>query len=138
MEIGAAGTPILFIDAIDRIEKEYQPIILDVIRAIVDSPLLDNWRIVVSLRDTGIEVLRNWLGDFLDALGVETIEVSLLNDEEAQEVAKAKPHLKSLLFGAEQVKEIVRRPFFTKVLNQSYVADSNTPTFTPRSEVDFE
>ena len=75
VEIGAAGTPILFIDAIDRIEKENQPVILDVIRAIVESPLLDNWRVVVSLRDTGIEVLRNWLGDFLNVLKVETLDV---------------------------------------------------------------
>ncbi|HSN23930.1 MAG TPA: hypothetical protein VLS45_07135, partial [Methylomicrobium sp.] len=129
VEIGAAGTPIFFIDAIDRIEKEHQPVILDVIRAIVDSPLLDNWRIVVSLRDTGIEVLRNWLGDFLDALGIETVEVGRLNDEEAKELSKARPHLQPLLFGAALVKEIVRRPFFAKVLNQSYVADPSAQTF---------
>ncbi|XCN72144.1 MAG: ATP-binding protein [Candidatus Electrothrix aestuarii] len=136
VEIGAAGTPIFFIDAIDRIEKEHQPIILDVIRTIINSPLLDNWRIIVSLRDTGIEVLRNWLGDFLDVLGVKTVEVGQLNDEEAQKLAKSKEHLRPLLFGAEQVKEIVRRPFFAKVLNQSYVADPSTPTFAPQSEVD--
>ena len=65
VEIGAAGTPVLFIDAIDRIDKEQQPIIVDVIHTIVESPLLDNWRVVVSLRDTGIEMLRNWLGEFL-------------------------------------------------------------------------
>jgi hypothetical protein len=136
VEIGAAGTPILFIDAIDRIDKEHQPIILDVICAIVKSPLLDNWRVVVSLRDTGIEVLRNWLGHFLDVLKVETLEVGQLSDEEAEILAKAKPHLKPLLFGSAQVQEIVRRPFFAKVLNQSYVADPSAPTFAPRSEVD--
>ncbi|GEN23096.1 hypothetical protein HCU01_10450 [Halomonas cupida] len=136
VEIGAAGTPILFIDAIDRIEKEHQPIILDVIRAVVESPLLDNWRIVVSLRDTGIEVLRNWLGDFLDALTVETLGVEQLIDEEAETLAKAKPHLRPLLFGSHQVQEIVRRPFFAKVLDQSYVADPSAPTFAPQSEVD--
>lgn len=136
VEIGAAGTPILFIDAIDRIEKEHQPIILDVIRAIVESPLLDNWRIVASLRDTGIEVLRNWLGDFLNVLTVETLGVGQLTDEEAETLAKAKPHLRPLLFGSAQVQEIVRRPFFAKVLNQSYVADPSVQTFTPRSEVD--
>ena len=84
MEAGAAGTPILFIDAIDRIEKEHQPVILDVIRAIVESPLLDNWRVVVSLRDTGIEVLRHWLGNYLDVLKVETLGVGQLSDEEAE------------------------------------------------------
>jgi hypothetical protein len=135
VEVGAVGTPILFIDAIDRIEKEHQPVILDVIRSIVGSPLLNNWRVVVSLRDTGIEVLRNWLGEFLDVLKVETLSVDQLSDEEAETLAKAKPHLRSLLFGSAQVQEIVRRPFFAKVLNQSYVADPSAPTFAPQSEV---
>ena len=133
-EIGAAGTPILFIDAIDRIEKEHQPIILDVFRVIAESPLLDNWRVVVSLRDTGIELLRNWLGHALNVLKVETLDVGQLSDEEAETLAKARPHLRPLLFGSSQVQEIVRRPFFAKVLNQSYVADTSVPTFAPRSE----
>ncbi|MBF8164729.1 ATP-binding protein [Pseudomonas mendocina] len=136
VEIGAAGTPILFIDAIDRIEKEHQPVILDVIRVIVESPLLDNWRVVVSLRDASIEVLRNWLGDFLDVLKVETLAVGQLSNEEAETLATAKPHLRPLLFGSAQVQEIVRRPFFAKVLNQSYVAAPGAPTFAPQSEVD--
>ena len=136
VEIGATGTPILFIDAIDRIEKEHQPIILDVLRVIVESPLLDNWRVVVSLRDTGIEMLRNWLGDFLDHLKVERLGVSQLSDEEAETLAEAKPHLRPLLFGTTQVQDIVRRPFFAKVLNQSYQADPGAPTFAPQSEVD--
>lgn len=136
LELGAAGTPILFIDAIDRIEREHQPIILDVIHAIVSSPLLDNWRIVTSLRDTGIEVLRNWLGNYLDVLKVETLDVGQLNDKESEALAKAKPHLRPLLFGAGPVREIVRRPFFAKVLNQSCVADPSLPTFAPQSEVD--
>jgi len=136
VEIGAAGNPTLFIDAIDRIEKEHQPIIIDLFQAIVETKLLDNWRIVVSLRDTGIEVLRNWLGRFLEVLNVETIEVGLLNDEEAETLAKSKQHLSPLLFGLPEVRAIVRRPFFAKVLNQSYSADSSAPKFTPQSEVD--
>lgn len=136
VEVGAAGTPILYIDAIDRVEKEHQPVILDLIRAIVESPLLDNWRVVVSLRDTGIEVLRNWLGDFLDVLKVEALGVDQLSDEESETLANAKPHLRPLLFGSAQVQEVVRRPFFAKVLNQSYVANPSAPTFAPQSEVD--
>ena len=136
VEVGAVGTPILFIDAIDRIEKEHQPVILDVIRTIVESSLLDNWRIVVSLRDTGIEVLRNWLGEFLRFLTVETVTVGQLTDEEAEVLAEAKPHLKPLLFGSAQVQEIVRRPFFAKVLSQSYLAVSGVSTFIPKSEID--
>ncbi|HGF0738867.1 hypothetical protein QM437_05620 [Legionella pneumophila] len=136
VEIGATGTPILFIDAIDRIEKGHQAIILDVLGVIMESSLLDNWRVVVSLRETGIEVLRNWLGNFLDLLRVETLSIDLLNDEEAEMLARAKPHLRALLFGSAQVQEIVRRPFFAKVLNQSYVADPCASTFAPQSEVD--
>ena len=136
VEVGAAGTPILFIDAIDRIEKEHQPVILDLIRTIVESPLLDNWCVVVSLRDTGIEVLRNWLGDLLDVLKVEAVEVNQLSDEEVDTLADAKPHLRQLLIGSAQVKKIVRRPFFAKVLNQSYATDPSAPTFAPQSEVD--
>lgn len=136
VEVGAAGTPILYIDAIDRVEKEHQPVILDLIRGIVESPLLDNWRVVASLRDTGIEVLRNWLGDLLDVLKVEALGVDQLSDEEAETLANAKPHLRPLLFGPAQVQEIVRRPFFAKVLNQSYVAKPSAPTFAPQSEVD--
>jgi len=136
VEIGAVGTSILFIDAIDRVEKEHQPVILDVIHTIIQSPLLDNWRVVVSLRDTGIEMLRNWLGECLDVLKVETLSVDQLSDEEAETLAKAKPHLRPLLFGSPQVKEIVRRPFFAKVLNQSYLVAPSVPTFAPQSEVD--
>jgi hypothetical protein len=136
VEVGAAGTPILFIDAIDRIEKEHQPVILDLIRVIRDSPLLDNWRVVVSLRDTGIEVLRNWLAEFLDALKVETLGVGELSDEEAVILAKAKPHLSPLLFGSSQVRAIVRRPFFARVLSQGYMAASWGRGFAPQSEID--
>ncbi len=136
VELGATGTPTLFIDAIDRIGKEHQGIIIDVIRVIVESPLLDDWRIVVSLRDTGVEMLRNWLGDFLDSLAVETLAVNQLNDEDAETLSNAKPHLRRLLFGTDKVKEIVRRPFFAKVLDQSYASDPSTPTFAPQSEVD--
>ena len=100
------------------------------------SPLLNNWRIVVSLRDTGIEVLRNWLGEFLDPLKVETINITQLSDDEAEALANAKPHLRPLLFGSAQVREIVRRPFFAKVLNQNYMADPSASTFAPQSEID--
>lgn len=135
-EVGAAGTPVLYIDAIDRVEKAHQGVILDVVRAVARSPLLANWQIVVSLRDTGIELLRNWLGDLLDAVRIETVNVAALDDDEAEALAQAKPHLRPLLFGPTQVRGVVRRPFFAKVLNQSFMADAQARTFTPRSEID--
>lgn len=134
VEIAAAGSPVLFIDAVDRVEKEHQPVVLDVLRTIMESPLLDNWRLLVSLRDSGIELLRNWMSDVLETVASRSISVEPLNDDEAKILAESKPHLKALLFGAAPVKEIVRRPFFAKILDQSYVADSNARP--PRSEVD--
>jgi hypothetical protein len=136
VELAATGSSTLYIDGIDRIEKQHQPIILDVIRAVMKDPLLDNWRVVVSLRDTGIEPLRNWLGNVLARTAIGTVEVKALDDEEAALLAKAKPYLRPLLFGPPQVREIVRRPFFAKVLNQNFGSTAGNEAFQPHSEVD--
>lgn len=117
VELGATGSNRLYIDGIDRIEKQHQPIILDVVRAVIKDALLDDWRVVVSLRDSGIEPLRNWLGNVLGNTSIGSVEVKALDDNEAKFLAKAKPHLRPLLFGPKQVREIVRRPFFAKILN---------------------
>lgn len=135
-EIAALGSSTLYIDGIDRIEKEHQAIVLDVLRAILRSPTLSNWRIVVSLRDTGLEPLRNWLADILNALPIRTIKVDALDDDEAALLAITKPALRPLLFGPAQVRDIVRRPFFAKVLYQGFVAHRAAPPFEPQSEVD--
>jgi len=136
VEIGAVGTPVLYVDAIDRVEKEHQPIILELVRTIVESPLLDNWQIVLSLRDTGIEPIRNWMGELVQSAGIETVEVQPLDDDEAEALAKDKPFLRTLLFGAPEVREIVRRPFFAKILSQTFIGAPEASTFAPRSEVD--
>lgn len=135
-EIGSTGSDTLYIDGIDRIEKEHQPIVLDILRAILGSPLLNNWKIVVSLRDTGIEPLRNWFGEVLNAMSIATVEVNELDNDEAELLATAKPALRALLFGSAQVREIVRRPFFAKVLSQSLGIVNGGPPFEPQSEVD--
>jgi hypothetical protein len=135
-EVAATGSNTLFIDGIDRIEKEHQPIVLDVLRAILGSPLLKDWKIVVSLRDTGIEPLRNWLGEVLNTIGIGTIEVGTLDEGEAEALAEANPRLRALLFGPAPVKEIVRRPFFAKVLSQGFRGDDPAQPFEPQSEVD--
>lgn len=136
VEVGATGHPVLYLDAIDRIEKAHQPVVLDVLRTIVASPLLEDWRVVVTLRDTGIEPLRNWMGDVVEALQVDTVAVDALDDDDCRTLAAAKPHLEDLLFGAARVRDIVRRPFFAKVLDQSFVAAVSDPPFSPQSEVD--
>lgn len=136
VEIAAIGSDTIYIDGIDRIEKEHQPIILDVLRAIIGSQLLANWKVVVSLRDTGIEPLRNWLGEVLNSLSIGTVKVDALDDDEAGALAEAKPALRALLFDPAQVREVVRRPFFAKILSQRFSTESSGPSFEPRSEVD--
>jgi hypothetical protein len=136
VEIGATGSSTLFIDGIDRIEKHNRLIVVDLIRAILTDPLLDNWRVVMSLRDTGMEPLRNWLGSTLASTPVKTIDVRALDDAEATALAEAKPHLQPLLFGPRQVQEIVRRPFFAKILEQNFSSRSGDASFRPQSEAD--
>jgi hypothetical protein len=136
VEIGATGSKTLYIDGIDRIEKVHQLIVLDVLREIFDTPLLDDWKVVVTLRDTGIEPLRNWLGDLLGKIGINTLDVESLDDDEAEDLAKAKPQLRALLFGPSNVRDIVRRPFFAKILEQAYGSATSTTTFEPQSEID--
>lgn len=136
VEVAAVGSDTLYIDGIDRIEKDQRTIVLDVLRSILESQQLHNWKIVVTLRDTGIEPLRNWLASVLSALNIGTVEVGALDDDEARALAKAQPSLHPLLFGPSQVREIVRRPFFAKVLSQSYVGGGDGKIFEPNSEVD--
>lgn len=135
-EIGGNGTATLYIDALDRIEKEQQPVILDLVRAILKSPSLDNWKIVASLRDSGLESTRIWLGDLLRELPTATVNVDILSDEEAEQLAKVRPQLRSLLFGTAQVREIVRRPFFAKILDLGLMLENGDADFVPQSEVD--
>lgn len=136
IEVGAVGTPTLFIDAIDRVATAQQPVFVQLIQTIATSLELAHWRVVASLRDTGIEVLRTWLGEALASLTVETLTVGALSEAEADALAEAKPQLRPLLFGADAVREIVRRPFFAKVLDQTFDAAPAGPEFAPRSEID--
>lgn len=135
-EIAATGSDTLYIDGIDRVEKEYRPIVLDVLRTVVRTPALSGWKIVVSLRDSGIEPLRNWLGDVLSSTSIGSVEVASLDDDEAEVLAREKPALRSLLFGPTAVSEVVRRPFFAKVLHQSFASDGKKLPFQPQSEID--
>lgn len=137
VEMGGAGATTLYIDGIDRIETAHRPIILDLVRAIIAAPELEDWSIVATLRDTGVEHLRTWLPPELfrqNIVGVVTVEQ--LDDEEARTLADAQPALRPLLFGPRPVREIVRRPFFAKILGQNFAASQGDAAFMPRSEID--
>ena len=136
VEIGATGSATLYIDGIDRIEKEHRAIILDVLRAIFASPLLEKWKVVASLRDTGIEQVRSWMGNLFDRFSAKSISVDVLSDLEAEALATNQPQLRPFLFGPIQVQEIVRRPFFAKILSQNFVSGVSSAPFMPGSEID--
>ncbi|MGJ0508830.1 MAG: hypothetical protein ACR652_17225 [Methylocystis sp.] len=132
-EIGASGTPILFIDGIDRIRPDQQHIITDLIRAIESDPSLQSWKVLASSRDQGLEAYRAWFPQsFYFEMGMGSVSVREFSDDEADLLAKSKPNLRSLLFSSSSsVKQIARRPFFAAVLAKALPKDSE-----PQTEVD--
>jgi hypothetical protein len=116
-EIGGSGTPVLFIDGLDRIKPDNRRIITDLLHAIEREPDLGHWRVLVTTRDQGLEVMRSWIPTSLYAKGgLGNVDVGVLNDDEATVLAEKHAALGPLLFGATAVKEIARRPFFAAVL----------------------
>ena len=132
-EIGGIGTPILFIDGIDRVRPDQKGIITDVLRAIEENEQLANWKVLASSRDQGLEAYRAWFPtSFYRGTGIGDVQISEFSDEEAEALAKEKPNLRRLLFGPKGVSEIARRPFFAAVLARSFPDASATP----QTEVD--
>jgi hypothetical protein len=132
-EIGGTGTPILFIDGIDRVRPDQKSIITDILRVIEENEQLANWKVLASSRDQGLEAYRSWFpASFNRGTGIGDVPISGFSDEEAEALAKEKPNLRRLLFGPKGVSEIARRPFFAAVLTRSFPDDSETP----QTEVD--
>jgi hypothetical protein len=136
VEIAAAGSSVLFIDGIDRIEVPNRGIMLDLLNTILQSPVLAGWKIIATSRDNGIEPLRTWLpAAFFDGTGVGSVEVGPFDDEESEALAEQRPALRPLLFGNESVQDIARRPFFAAVLART-VARGGQEAVAPTSEVE--
>ncbi|MGE0524900.1 MAG: AAA family ATPase [Variibacter sp.] len=129
-EIGASGTPILFIDGIDRIRPDQQHIITDLVRAIEADPNLQHWKVLASSRDQGLEAYRNWFPQsFYSERGMGSVSVKGFSDDEAEFLAKSKPNLRSLLFSPNSaVEQIARRPFFAAVLAKALPQDAEPQT----------
>ncbi|HEX7185838.1 MAG TPA: AAA family ATPase [Thermoanaerobaculia bacterium] len=132
-EIGATGTPILFIDGIDRVRPDQKGILTDLLRAIEENEHLSNWKVLASSRDQGLEAYRAWFpASFYRGTGIGDVSIGGFSDEEAKALAEEKRNLRRLLFGPMAVTEIARRPFFAAVLARSFPDDSATP----QTEVD--
>jgi hypothetical protein len=132
-EIGASGTPILFIDGIGRIRPDQQHIITDLIRAIESDPSLQYWKVLASSRDQGLEAYRAWFPQsFYSEKGMGSVSVKGFSENEAELLAKSKPNLRKLLFSpSSAVEQIARRPFFAAVLAKALPQDAE-----PQTEVD--
>ncbi|MDI2076558.1 ATP-binding protein [Bradyrhizobium sp. Mp27] len=132
-ELGASGTPVLFIDGIDRIRPDQQHIITDLIRAIESSPSLHYWKVIATSRDQGLEAYRAWFPQtFYSEKGMGSVSVNGFSEEEAELLAKSKPDLRTLLFSpSSAVEQIARRPFFAAALAQALPEDAQ-----PQNEVD--
>lgn len=132
VEVMATGSSTVFIDGLDRVEMGHRGIVRDVVNTMMDSSLLCRLRILVTVRDNGMEHVRTWLPVRLFAAGAKTVEVMELDDQEADALAAQRPALQDLLFGSAQVRAIVRRPFFASVLAKRYGNESPAP----RSEIE--
>jgi hypothetical protein len=132
-EIGSTGTPILFIDGIDRVRPDQKAIITDILRAIEGNDHLAHWRVLASSRDQGLEAYRAWFpASFYRGTGIGDVSIGAFSDVEAEALANEQPNLRRLLFGPAGVREIARRPFFAAVLARSFPDN----TATPQTEVD--
>ena len=131
-EIGSVGTPILFIDGIDRIRLDQRNVIIDLINFIHNDSSLSNWKVLVTSRDQGLETFHTWFPKNIYAkTGIGSVSVESFSDDEVKILADEVPQLRNLLFGDEAVKEIARRPFFTSIL-----AHSASENFEPKTEID--
>lgn len=137
LEIAAVGSPVVFIDGLDRIEVQHRGVVLDLVNTILgSSELRPVWHIVTTVRDSGIEHLRTWLpARLLEGGGIAALTVEPFDDDEAGTLAKAIPALFPLLFGEDRVKEITRRPFFIAVVARS-ATQPQEGGLMPRSEME--
>ena len=126
-EIESAGTPILFIDGIDRVSPNQKAIITDILRTIATHQHLADWKVIASSRNQGLEAYRSWFPvSFYRDQGFGDVSVGSFNDTEARVLANAKPGLARLLFGPAPVREIARRPFFASVLARNLQNESQS------------
>src|SRR5258705_2569724 len=89
-EIGSAGTPILFIDGIDRVRPDHQGVITDLVNKIITEPSLSNWKVLVSSRDQGLEAFRAWFPTALySKTGIGDVNVEPFSDDEAKKLAQS-------------------------------------------------
>ena len=135
-EFARAGEPILFIDGIDKIsDPSAQLTVNDILRAIIATPDLSGWRVLVTIREQNLKHLETWLDpDVLKALPIKTVSVGSLNDEELSFVAAAFPRLRPILGSDHGTDVILQRPFFLETILQ--LGEGGAKSLLPATEVE--
>lgn len=135
-ELASAGSPLLFIDGIDRIaDAPSQVTVNDIVRAIAAAPSAASWRVFVTVREQNLRHLGTWLDqDAINALGVRTVTVETLSRDEQAVVAETFPRLKPLLWESGGIDVVLTRPFFLDTIHR--LSEAETSAGLPASEVE--
>lgn len=132
-EFGLCGSRTLFIDGADKMDAAVQITVNDLLKTIAETPDLDDWRVVMTMREENTQRVDGWLDPDANAkLSSRTIRVEGFDDDEAIEAAEALPLLRALLADPRNYDTVLRRPFFLDALTRLPVAAGAEV----RSEVD--
>ena len=77
VEIAATATAIVFIDGLDRVEVSNRGVVNDVLNLLANDQDLEDWRVLASVRDSGLEPLRTWLSLKWLQAGTASVEVAI-------------------------------------------------------------
>lgn len=117
-EFGLCGSHTLFIDGADKMDAPVQVTINDLLKTIVDTPDLDDWRVVMTMREENAQRVDRWLDPGAALLSSRTIRVEGFDDDEASDAATALPLLRPLLADPRNYDAVLRRPFFLDALSR--------------------
>lgn len=132
-EFGLCGSRTLFIDGADKMDAAAQITINDLLKVIADTPDLEDWRVIITMREENAQRVDGWLDpDALSKLSSKTTRVEGFDDDEASEAAEELPPLRALLSDPRNYDTVLRRPFFLDALSKLPVSAGGEV----RSEVD--
>jgi len=116
-DLAGAGDPVLFVDGIDKIiDPAVHITVNDILRAIVTTPHLSGWKVVVTVREQNLKHLETWIDDaVLHALPLASVTVEPLGRAELETVDAYFPQLGPLL-AQGSIDVILHRPFFLNAL----------------------
>jgi hypothetical protein len=127
VEIAATATPTLFIDGLDRVPMAQRHIIRDILQTISGEPRCRPWRVLATVRDSGLETLTTWLPRPFMEGDITSIDIDGFDEDETAQLSRLLPSLQPLLYGPPAVREVVRRPFFASILSRRPLTGGSAP-----------